>query len=554
MQKKNFLHLEQYWKTRLLLTIPLVITFGLFLRSNVQAQGTTVTVNVSIQQSNLDHNCHCDLCFCDPKIYWEATIDGVLQSTKSHPVVTNVGPFNPNIDPFQWDVDASKQNIPIVIAEYDASCWPSSDSLCDINPKSSARRLYMNLDLATCQISGDANGVCGALVASGPSSTIGDFQFMVYLTEPQEPAYSPGVNIRCLHETSGRIWPQPGEQVTITAEALDGSANLMRTIVDDIQIWVNDALVKSTSGTPGAFGQSTLTFTFAPDAGADQFRYRCRAQKTIGIPQNQWQWVSSGWRIVQIGQPASGRAVPILYNGASDYRLDLVFIANRNDYSGPNDSNFLNDVHEAIRQMYYAGDTTVKAGRYFLHNQQAMNFWIALDTGIAKDADSCSWWDWLWGDCLTLPSHWDTKYSFADSGAIVHTTSLRDFALRDKRIFEAWTGFPATFLHELGHSPVGLADEYCCDSSYFQPDPYPNIYELSNYGDCVNDSLATGVASPCQQIQWQGDSIGYVRVESADTLGDDLMQAGRDVTNFGVNPADERRLNWYFQKCRERGC
>jgi len=105
--------------------------------------------------------------------------------------------------------------------------------------------------------------------------------------------------------------------------------------------------------------------------------------------------------------------------------------------------------------------------------------------------------------------------------------------MRDKRIFQAWTWFQGTFLHELGHSPVGLADEYCCDGGYFQSHPYPNIYyfkDLSSclklysplycqqVSSCLEDPMAAGVPNACQQIQQPGDSIHWYRVESSATL------------------------------------
>jgi len=62
------------------------------------------------------------------------------------------------------------------------------------------------------------------------------------------------------------IWPQPGDQVNITAEALDGNFDRMQGIVDDIEIWVDNdsAPVQSTKTTPGSFGVNTLTHTHRP--------------------------------------------------------------------------------------------------------------------------------------------------------------------------------------------------------------------------------------------------------------------------------------------------
>jgi hypothetical protein len=513
----------------MLIPIPLVIILSLSLISDVQAQGQMVTVHVLIEGSAF-HDCHCDLCFCDPKIYWEVDIDGVRHSSKNNPIVTNVAPFAVNKD-FPQDVDISKQNIPIVIAEYDKSCFPSSDSLCDLYP-GDHRRLYLNLDLGTCQISGDATGVCNTSI----TTMAGSFKFKISI---EEPPHAAGLTLRCLHDP---IWPQPGDAVTITAEALDGNANPMTGIVDDIEIWVDNtnSAAGTTATTPGSFGARLFTFNHTPAPGANQILYRCRVRDN-GL------WVSSGWRIVQIGAPATGRAVPILYTGVQDSRVDIAFIADRNDYTGPYDSQFLADVETAIRDAYYAADATIRNGaRSFLFNQDAINFWIALDTGIALDADTCTTCNHV------LPPKWNTDYSFADSGAIVHSTYLRDFAQRDRRIFSVWTGALDDYLHELSHSPIGLSDEYCCDSYYFESHPYPNIY--SSKADCLKDALAATVPNPCQPIEnplTGATSNQWLRVEDAGTLLNDLMVDWGDHT---ANPADERQLNWYFDTCRNAVC
>jgi hypothetical protein len=248
--------------------------------------------------------------------------------------------------------------------------------------------------------------------------------------------------------------------------------------------------------------------------------------------------------------------VPILYTGVPDSRLDIVFIADLIDYTGPDDPQFLADVQTAIRDAYYAADTTIRnGGRTFLFNQDAMNFWIALDTGEACDFFVAG------STCRdhVLPNKWDTTYSFADSGALVHTRNLRDFAKMDRRAFSVGTNTLDNYLHELGHSPFGLADEYCCDSYYFQPEPYPNIY--SNQTDCLNDPLAAGVVDACQLAitsNWPhhdlikyGITTKWFRVESAANRPNDLMQDSGDHT---ANPADERQINWYFNECRGGAC
>ena len=63
-----------------------------------------------------------------------------------------------------------------------------------------------------------------------------------------------------------------------------------------------------------------------------------------------------------------------------------------------------------------------------------------------------------------------------DVRMLIHQTYWRDCAFFDSVSvleFQEWN--PVT-MHELGHYPFGLADEYCCDGGYFQPHPHPNLY------------------------------------------------------------------------------
>jgi hypothetical protein len=205
---------------------------------------------------------------------------------------------------------------------------------------------------------------------------------------------------------------------------------------------------------------------------------------------------------VQIGQPEKGRAVPVLYSGHRGGSIDIVFIANTSHYDGANNDEFLDAVHNLIRDGYYGKkDTHRNAGRLFLRNQEVLNFWVALDQGTNLGFSQ-----------IKAPTNWSTDYNFADAGVLIHKLSQQDGSEMGQRIFTinvAATGdVPATslLLHETGHLPFGLDDEYCCsyactnkcDGSYGQADPYPNVYYSQQA--CLDDKLAKGVIGACEQI------------------------------------------------------
>jgi len=386
------------------------------------------------------------------------------------------------------------------------------------------------LDLATCQISGEINGACGDSIVS--INNLDSNNYFRFRIEVEEPPHTAGLSMRCLHDP---IWPQPGDPVTITAEALDGSATLKGGVIDNVEIWVDNTTTPATdsASTPGTFGVNTFPFNFTPPAGADQIRYRCRISDDSDE-------ITSGWRIVQIGFPSPTpwiRSVPILQTGPMASRQDIVFISDEDDYTGPDDPQFITDVQSVIRDAYYSAGIGNR-GRPFLLNANLMNFWIALGQGNAVPFNTGG---------HTLPDGWDDHYHFADAGAIVHTTSFRNFANRGERIFSSEPTSLGTFLHESGHQPFGLADEYCCDSNYFQPDPHPNIFE--NQGDCLDDWLSTGVVDACQRIRNNSSSIDWFRLDSDSTRADDLM-----LNNRTPQLADERRIYWLFDVCRGGGC
>ena len=51
----------------------------------------------------------------------------------------------------------------------------------------------------------------------------------------------------------------------------------------------------------------------------------------------------------------------------------------------------------------------------------------------------------------------------------MHKDDFRDCAPGGQRLFSSEPTSIGTVLHETGHRPFGLADEYCCDGGYVPP-------------------------------------------------------------------------------------
>ncbi|MEM3399272.1 MAG: thrombospondin type 3 repeat-containing protein [Candidatus Micrarchaeia archaeon] len=172
--------------------------------------------------------------------------------------------------------------------------------------------------------------------------------------------------------------------------------------------------------------------------------------------------------------PACPQCIPLYIGSTPDRAIDVVFIPTR-EYSG-NLSGFISDAENMINNGYFA-EPTINASRRY------MNFYVYNTTRFASfsvnDKGECSW---------GAPDDWNEVCPHADGGVIVHREGCRDYA--SGNVFSTEFGSLGTLVHESGHGLFGLADEYCCDSHYWQPDPYPNIY--SSLSNCQSDSRREG--------------------------------------------------------------
>jgi hypothetical protein len=147
---------------------------------------------------------------------------------------------------------------------------------------------------------------------------------------------------------------------------------------------------------------------------------------------------------------------------------------------------------------------------------------------------------------LTLPANWAADYSWRDSGAILHRDRFRDCA--NSGVFSSEPTSLGTVLHETGHSPMGLADEYCCDGGYFEASPNPDLWDT--LAECQADAPSLGrVASDCRTITDSRPTPPNNWFTSEPTPND-LMNADRHPPQA----ADIRRMDWFFTNCRAGTC
>jgi hypothetical protein len=75
---------------------------------------------------------------------------------------------------------------------------------------------------------------------------------------------------------------------------------------------------------------------------------------------------------------------------------------------------------------------------------------------------------------LEPPDGLASRYLFADAVVLVHKEVCRDLATG--RLFSTEPTSFLTAVHESGHRPFGLADEYDRDGGYFTSDIFPNLF------------------------------------------------------------------------------
>jgi hypothetical protein len=328
------------------------------------------------------------------------------------------------------------------------------------------------------------------------------------------------------------LWPQPGETVQIrmlVTERPEGNELTSVLAADRLEIWLDDDTMPiDFTETPGT---SFFSYT-SEELSAGTFSYGCRAR--IGDLS-----IFSGWRSVAVGAPAGNGAIPVTYTGLPSGRLDIVFVADGDDYpGGSSDPDFLTEANRVIRDAFYEYG-------YYNRYQHLFNFWISRNTGHAERSSDA-------GDAVKTiekPSDWDENYSFAQTGAIIHTRNFREFA-RDG-FFTIEVGERAnTSSHELGHRAFGLSDEYCCDSGYYERELFPNVYETlaACEADAPNLGRVPGDCRTWDKLDEMGMTVSTWY--SSEPTPNDLMNGDQTPPQA----ADKRRIDWFFERCETEGC
>lgn len=492
--------------------------------SPLAARAQSVTVRVKIERV-VAKSCLEPLpvgCQSRADFYAKIAIDGEELSTENRVgEVSNRDDISPDWE-LSRTVELSRGSVPVKIELWDrdgVGDGAPPDDRVDVDGanggEGDGRNLNLTVRLSPCAVEGDVSGGCDTtLTGEGTTGDRAQIQFRVIVKQDVS-----GLRVRCMHTPA---LPQ-GSNITITAEALDDT--IQPRAAEEVRIFVEDR--DRTKATCSA--RSACSFT--QPASTDAFvRYGCEA---VDGQLRAW----SGWRMAWNGAaPASGH-VPVLTTGPRSHRIDIVFIPDRDDYSGA-DAAFISDVEALIRGAYFTEPI-------FLDNQNAYNFWIATDTGDAegfkRDQSGVNRCD------ITEPAGWNSTYSFSDLGVIVHKDNLRDCAPGGKNLVSTKNTSFRVLLHETGHRPFGLADEYCCDGGYFEVSPHPNLYK--SVEACRDDAPGLNNRSPDACRSFTQNYPDFSTWLISEPASNDLMS-----DNGNPNAADQRRIRWLLNECMRGRC
>jgi hypothetical protein len=503
---------------------------------------------------------------------------------------------------FEKDFEHTRQNVPVQIrvGEDDGNVFNGADDQVDIDPNPGDDFLDLTVDLHGGCVTGDVTGGCNVnLEASGDRSEWAKIIFKVEVSLP--PTNVANSHVRCTHTPA---WPQPGNTVTFTAESLGDqpaslavaqpapatNANLAAPmpaqLAPKVEVWLTTDAGSTRTVIGSGVNVPTQTATTVAGAAGTTLSYGCRVE-TAGGP------IFSGWRSTTVGNPPTGNVVSISVGEADQTKaLDILLVpATRNPlnnpfnaangtqagtpYTGPSDPTFLNEATRILQQEIWRHQV-------LLDEQRATNLWLLLDQGQAvnraavggfrdllfnsganagtvtpdANADNIPDGDGTADTChVELPGNLATDGAFANATAIVHNNAIRDCAPGGGS-FTSEQNELNLFPHELGHAGFGMADEYCCDGGYFQPNPNPNTYLSA--AACTADETPLGYAT--------GACNGYDRVNEnpQDAVNDfwvadpsDNDPFDNDLMNNNQTPqaGDIRRIRWLLQtQCPAKSC
>jgi hypothetical protein len=417
-------------------------------------------------------------------------------------------------------------------------------------------------------------GLCRIALASSPTVftpcgrdlRIRDIDEIVVRVEVLLPPSAPGLRVRCLQDP---LLPVPGERVTVRAEALDGNA--APKLVDHIAIDINDDRVLQERNVAQIIYQFTMKDL--------RFRLRCVAVHSQsasadldklfgGTAPSDLETADTRPREVRRG--TSDERVSLIAGPADSRSAIDIFIMPLKDYLGLRrtpgieawfDPAFLNDLRTNLLPPPGFGGSPRRTygfydNPYILSIQHRINFWIlhreargSLPT--MPENEACK--------SMSPPEDWD-HFPQAEAGWIFwdpDATAVKDCSRPSMRYFTADSRDATSAVHEAGHVPVGLKDEYDgAPYATYNPGPGPDPNVFPSLTACSLDAATFGAfPADCRRIRSE-EAMGLlpdltkIWFTHDPPANQDVM--GNDKRTF--NRLDVRRWQTLVNRCATGGC
>jgi len=217
--------------------------------------------------------------------------------------------------------------------------------------------------------------------------------------------------------------------------------------------------------------------------------------------------------------PVPGRSI-----GSHGDKFDIVFVPDV-DYGSPADIDtwlptFLDHINHQIDERL--GGAAPVTG-----NLDNFNFYYTRMQGTASTH--------------SLPNHLTLYSPFADAYVIFHNAEFGDSTIMSKpSIYGAEGPVGRSFIHESGHGIFGVADEYDGLTSYFEPDPFPNICPTE--AACRGNATALGL-NPDDCWQFTTRQGGWWKIGTTEYI---MFDGTRFANGWGTPAA--RHIQWVLDQ------
>ena len=434
------------------------------------------------------------------------------------------------------------------------------------------------------------------------------------------------------------LLPDPTDTIEIYAAVVDDFG--VNVEADDIEIWIDVDASDFTLNDRFKLNGSGTCELVSPSAPAG-FCFQSLDLSTIQQPEihsSDGQWhlsyiaifrdandgeISSGWRTTTVGNLAGATEIGFSLSGKpTDEAVDLVFSASSLDFGAAGCGitsgkyqcstamnidaaqlaiwqtwvgSFLNSTSQADADPNLIDNSfsfverksdgsldwvskTIAHSDLIKERFRLLNFWISTE-----DANGQGYGDFD-GDGNNECSVTAPQSAIANARFVVHSSVFRDCANSSGVTLEV--GEYSTTLHELGHRPFGIPDNYCCDGGYSQPSTLPVLWNKQS--DCEADSNKgkSGVPAPaalstCRSIVRSSDSVTFwttvprfsmmsnqfsaLETASGTWIGNwtntaimngpiTVLQATQSFTRPQYSPASAERIQSLFTACSSSGC